>query len=53
MGEKWPIKFSLTCRKAATWDRRLYLPSEERYAEDISARIEPANLGSRGQHANH
>jgi hypothetical protein len=26
---------SLTCRKAATWDRRLYFPSEGRHAEDI------------------
>jgi hypothetical protein len=42
MGEKWPTKFSLTnttstylqgsltCRKAAIWDRRLYFPSEGR-----------------------
>jgi hypothetical protein len=48
MGEKWPIKFSLQsrlpeklsgflkCGKAATWDRRLYFPSEGRYAEDFS-----------------
>jgi hypothetical protein len=41
MGAKWPVKFSLTmrlphhCSKAATWDRRLYFPSEERHAEDF------------------
>jgi hypothetical protein len=50
MGEKWPTKFCqtirlprncwgfLTCRKAATWDRRLYFPSEGRHAEDLFAR---------------
>ena len=74
MGEKWPIKFILTIttskeivrdfftfRKAATWDRRLYFPSEGRHAEDFfalknptaSAGFEPANLGTRAQHANH
>jgi len=26
-----------TCRKAMTWDRRLYFPSEERGAEDFSS----------------
>jgi hypothetical protein len=57
MGEKWPtnftviwrvphqIKGSLTCRKSATWDRRLYFPSEGRHAEDFSPwkirRLEP------------
>jgi hypothetical protein len=29
---------SLTCRKSATWDRRLYFPSEGRRAEDFFAR---------------
>jgi hypothetical protein len=29
---------SFTCRKAATWDRWLYFPSEGRYAEDFFAR---------------
>jgi hypothetical protein len=29
---------SLTCRKSATWDRRLYFPSEERHAVDFFAR---------------
>jgi hypothetical protein len=29
---------SLTCRKAATWDRWLYFPSEGKYAEDFFAR---------------
>jgi len=48
-----------TCRKGTTWDRRLYFPSEGRCAEDFfcpknptaSARCEPANLGTKGQHA--
>jgi hypothetical protein len=31
------LKGSLTCRKSATWDRRLYFPSEERHAEDFFA----------------
>ena len=42
-----------------TWDRRLYFPSEGRYAEDFFplknpmalAGFEPANLGTKGQHA--
>ena len=29
---------SLTCRKAATWDRFFYLPSGGRYAEDFYVR---------------
>jgi hypothetical protein len=29
---------SLTCRKSATWDKRLYFPSEGRYAEEFFAR---------------
>jgi hypothetical protein len=33
-------------------DRRLYFSSEERHAEDFFG-FEPANLGTRGQHANH
>jgi hypothetical protein len=73
MGEKWPVKFnltnatstslkgSLTCRKPATGDRRLYVPSEGRHAEGFfrpknpmaSAGFEPAILGTRSQHANH
>jgi hypothetical protein len=48
-----------TCRKATTWDRRLYFPSEGRRAEDVftlkiktaSAGCEPVNLGTKGQHA--
>ena len=48
-----------TCRKSATWDRRLYFPSEDRRAEDFfalkiptaSAGFEPANVGTKGQHA--
>jgi hypothetical protein len=66
MGEKWQVKFSLTnttstslwgsftCRKSATWDRRLYFPSEGRHAEDFfrpknptaSAGFEATNLGT-------
>jgi len=50
---------AFTCRKSATWDRRLYFPSEGRRAEDffalknptVSAGFEPANLGTKGQHA--
>jgi hypothetical protein len=42
-----------------TWDRRLYFPAERRRAEDFfalrnpaaSAGFEPANLGTKGQHA--
>ena len=53
------IQGSFTCRKSTTWDRRLYFPSEGRRAEDFfvlknptaSARFEPANLGTKGQHA--
>jgi hypothetical protein len=29
---------SFTCRNSATWDRRLYLPSERRHAVDFIAR---------------
>jgi len=43
----------LTYRKFTTWDRRLYFPSEGRRAEDFfaSAGFEPANSGTKGQHA--
>ena len=42
-----------------TWDRQLYFPSEGRRAEDFfafknpmaSAGFEPANLGTKDQHA--
>jgi hypothetical protein len=45
--------------QSTTWDRRLYFPSEGRPAEDFfhpknptaSAGFEPANLGTKGQHA--
>jgi hypothetical protein len=73
MGEKWLVKFTLTnatstslygsfkCCKSATWDRRLYFPSEGRHAEDFSApknlttlaEFEPVIFSTRGQHANH
>ena len=50
---------AFTCRKSATWDRRLYFPSKGRHAEDFfalknptaSAGFEPTNLGTKGQHA--
>jgi hypothetical protein len=45
MGEKWPkvatstsLLGSFTSRKATTWDRRLYFPSEGRRPEDFFAR---------------
>ena len=53
------IQGSFTCWKSMTWDKRLYFPSEGRRAEDFfalknptaSAGFEPANLGTKGQHA--
>ena len=53
------IQRSFTCRKSTTWDKWLYFPSERRRAEDFfalknptaSAGFEPANLGTKGQHA--
>ena len=50
------IQESFTCRKSTTW---LYFPSEGRRSEDFfalksptsSAGFEPANLGTKGQHA--
>ena len=50
---------SFTCRKSTTWDRRIYFLSEGRRAVDFfrpknpaaSAGFEPANLGTKGQHA--
>jgi hypothetical protein len=46
---------SFTCPKVETWDRLFDFPSEGRHAEDfyIMAGFEPANSGTRGQHANH
>jgi hypothetical protein len=45
LAEKWRtsryLKGSFTCRKAATWDRRLYFPSEGRHAEDFFALKNP------------
>jgi len=54
-----PFRGSFTCCKSMTWDRRLYLPSKGRRAEDFFAlknltalaRFEPANLSTKGQHA--
>jgi hypothetical protein len=48
-----------TCCKTRTQDRQLYFPSDGRRAEDFftlknptaSAGFEPANLGTKGQHA--
>jgi hypothetical protein len=70
VGEKCPVILSkcrlpcyiygsFTCRKATTWDRRHYCPSEGRRAEDFFAlkfrrlrpSANPANLGTKGQHA--
>ena len=53
------IQESFTCCKSTRWDRRLYFPSEGRDAEDFfalknptaSAGFEPANLGTKCQHA--
>ena len=53
------IQGSFTYRKSTTWDKWLYFPSEGRRAEDFfalkdptaSAGFEPANLGTKGQHA--
>ena len=53
------IHGSFTCRKYTTWDRRLYFPSKGRRAEvffalknpTASAGFEPANLGTKDQHA--
>ena len=53
------IQGSFTCRKSTTWDRRLYFLSEGRHVEDffalknptVSVWFEPANLGTKGQHA--
>jgi hypothetical protein len=52
---------SFSCPKAGTWDRLFYFPSEGRHAVDFSnlknptasVESEPANSGTRGQHANH
>jgi len=65
VGENWPvilpeiatstsIQGSFTCHKSATWDPRLYFPSEGRRVEEFfalkiltaSTRFEPANLGT-------
>ena len=56
-----PRKFRdlLHAAKSTTWHRRLYFPSEGRRAEDFfalknptdSAGFEPANLGTKCQHA--
>ena len=67
LGEKWPVistsihtlSVSFTCSKYATWNKRLYFPSKGRRAENFftlknltaSAGFEPANLGTKGQHA--
>ena len=53
------IQEPFTCRKSTTWNKRLYFPSEGRRAEEFfalknptaSVVFEPANLGTKGQHA--
>ena len=56
------IQGSFTCHKSTTWDRRLYFFSEGRRAAGFfspwkiqhptaSVGFEPANLGTKGQHA--
>jgi len=56
VGENWPvilpeivtsmsIQGSFTCRKSATWDRRLYFPSEGWRAADIFAVKNPDGFG--------
>ena len=53
------IQGSFTCRKSTTWDRSLYFPFEGRRAEEFfalknptaSVGFEPANFGTKGQHA--
>ena len=49
---------SFTCRNFTTWDRRLYFSSEGRHTgffrpknPTASARFEPGNLGTKGDHA--
>ena len=65
MGEKWPVNFACGSdfhvnpgffdmpRKSATWEtsppRNFFRPKNP----TASAGIEPAILGTRGQHANH
>jgi len=55
-GENWPvilpeiatstsIQGSFTCRKSATWDARLYFPSEGRHADDFFALKNPDGFG--------
>ena len=64
MGEKWPVNFAcgsdFHVNPGFTWKTAL-LPPQGRHAVDFfrpknptaSAGIEPAILGTRGQHANH
>ena len=40
-----PIQGSFTCRKSATWDPRLYFPSEGRRAEDFFTPKNPDGFG--------
>ena len=57
--ELWARMVSGNFAEMTIWDRRLYCPSEGRRAEDFfalknptaSAGFEPANLGTKGQHA--
>ena len=56
VGKNWPvilpeiatsmsIQGSFTCRKSATWEPRLYFPSEGRHAEDFFALKNPDGFG--------
>ena len=54
------IEGSFTCRKATTWGKWLYFPSEGRRAEDffspwkirrLRPGLNPRNFGTKGQHA--
>ena len=59
MADEFCLKIPYFHVTSTTWDKRLYFPSEGRHAEDFfalknptaSAGFEPANLGTKGQHA--
>jgi hypothetical protein len=36
MGEKQPVNLACNSHKSATWDRRIFFPSEGRHAVDFS-----------------
>jgi hypothetical protein len=64
MGEKWPIKFSLTITTSTEIVRDFLHAAKLRHGTDgftsppkesmlMTFSLEPAILGTRGQHANH